>query len=157
MRLNLNFLPQGRKAQWIGILVAISLIVIVMLWQTGAFVGDKIKPGRTPLPDNASPRLRASARDAFIVQSINLPVIYKAVGTVRSRTEIDLSPRIVARIQEIKVRSGDRVARRLDDAINFRTRKNSIDIGGDTGTTAEYGITDIGCRITLLWPTNTVE
>ena len=124
MRLKLNFLPQGRKAKWIEIMVAMGLIVVVMLWQTGAFAGGKIKPGRTALPDAASPRLRASARDkteTIFVQSVDVPVVYKAVGTVRSRTQIDLSPRIVARIQEIKVRSGDRVVTgdvlvKLDDA-----------------------------------------
>jgi len=115
MRLRLKWLPTGRKAKWIEILVAIGLIVIVMFWQTGAFAGGKIKPGRTSLPD------AGNAAAPLTVQSVEVPVIYKAVGTVRSRTEIDLSPRIVARILEIKVRSGDRVAKgdvlvTLDDA-----------------------------------------
>ena len=119
--MKLNFLPKGRKAKWIEIIVAIVLVVVVMFWQTGAFAGGKIKPGRTPVPIAESQRLSAAARESIIVQSTNLPVVYKAVGTVHSRTEIDLSPRIVARIQEIKVRSGNRVAKsdvlvKLDDA-----------------------------------------
>lgn len=125
--MKLNILPTGRKAKWIEILVAIGLIVVVMFWQTGAFAGGKIKPGRTPLPDATSPHLSASAGESFngsktfVVKAVDLPVVYKAVGTVRSRTEIELSPRIVARILEIKVRSGDRVAKgdvlvTLDDA-----------------------------------------
>ena len=125
--MRLRLLPKDRKAKWIEIIVAISLIVIVMFWQTGAFAGGKIKPGRTPLPAAASLRLSASARESFdgsktlVVKAAEVPVVYKAVGTVRSRTEIDLSPRIVARIQEIKVRSGERVAKgdvlvKLDDA-----------------------------------------
>jgi len=110
-----NCLPTGRKAKWIEILVAVGLVAIVMLWQTGAFAGGKITPGRTPLPG------AAGGAKAIPVTPMELPVVYKAVGTVRSRTEIDLSPRIVARIQEIKVRSGDRVAKgevlvKLDDA-----------------------------------------
>jgi RND family efflux transporter MFP subunit len=115
MRLKLNFLPKGRKAKWLEILVAVGLIVVVMLWQTGTFAGGTIKPGRTPLP-------AATAHGArMTVHAVDVPVVYKAVGTVRSRTEIELSPRIVARIQEIKVRSGDRVAKgdvlvTLDDA-----------------------------------------
>ncbi len=110
-----KWLPTGKTAKWIEILVAIGLIVVVMFWQTGAFAGGKIKPGRTSLPG------AAGGAATLTVQSVEVPVVYKAVGTVRSRTEIDLSPRIVARIQEIKVRSGDRVTKgnvlvKLDDA-----------------------------------------
>ena len=113
--MKLNLLPKGRKAKWIEIIVAIGLIVVVMFWQTGAFAGGKIKPGRTPLPGTDS------QGGTITVNATEIPLVYKAVGTVRSRTEIDLSPRIVARIQEIKVRSGDRVAKgdvlvKLDDA-----------------------------------------
>jgi RND family efflux transporter MFP subunit len=129
MKLKLKWLPTSRKAKWLEIIVAVGLIVVVMFWQTGAFAGGKIKPGRTPLPGATTPRRsvpavslsNGSARETIVVQSTNLPVIYKAVGTVRSRTQIDLAPRIVARILEIKVRSGDRVAKgdvlvKLDDA-----------------------------------------
>jgi HlyD family secretion protein len=114
VRLKLNWLPAGRKAKWLEIVVALGLIVVVMLWQTGAFIGGKIQPGRTPLPGVAG-----GAR-TIAVEAATLPVIYRAVGTVRSRTQIDLAPRIVARILEIPVRSGDRVAKgdillKLDD------------------------------------------
>jgi RND family efflux transporter MFP subunit len=125
--MKLRLLPSGRAAQWIEIVSALGLIAGVMLWQTGAFAGGKIKPGRTPLPNAVTPRLCASAGEslndshAFVVQAIDLPVVYRAVGTIRSRTQVDLSPRMVARIQEIRARSGDRVARgdllvKLDDA-----------------------------------------
>ena len=115
-----NWLHTGRRAKWIETLVAIGLIVVVIGWQTGVFASGKINPGRTPLPGAAALRLTASAREVTL-QPTNLPVIYKAVGTVHSRTEIDLTPRLVARILEIKVRSGDRVTKgdelvKLDDA-----------------------------------------
>lgn len=115
LRLKMHWLPTSRNAKWIEISVAIGLIVVVMFWQTGAFAGGKIKPGRTPLPG------ATVGAGTLTVQSVEVPVIYKAVGTVRSRTEIDLAPRIVARVVEIKVRSGDRVSKgdvlvKLDDA-----------------------------------------
>jgi RND family efflux transporter MFP subunit len=112
--MRLRLLPTGRAAKWIEIGIGLALIVLVMLWQGGALSGHKIAPGTSPLPGNAD------AGAAFQVQPLPQPVVYRAVGTVRSRTQVDLSPRIVARIQELPVRSGDRVVKgdllaKLDD------------------------------------------
>ncbi len=106
----------GSYTKWIQISAATGLIVLVMLWQTGALAGSRIVPGQTELPAGPS-----TDKDTFVVQSVQRPVTYRAVGTVRSRTQVDLAPRIVARILEIPVRSGDRVAKgdillKLDDA-----------------------------------------
>jgi RND family efflux transporter MFP subunit len=113
--MKIRFLFGSRTARWIEAALAISLILFVMLWQAGALAGGRIKPGSAELPP------AAAAADAFTVQPVQQPVVYRAVGTVRSRTQVDLAPRIVSRIQEIAVRSGDRVARgdlllKLDDA-----------------------------------------
>lgn len=43
------------------------------------------------------------------VKLSEVPEVYRAVGTVRSRTEVQVSPRVVGRILEIPVRSGDAV------------------------------------------------
>lgn len=110
-----RLLPTGRAAQWMEIGLGIGLIVLAMLWQAGALSGHKIEPGA------AAPAATPAGVKSIPVQAVPQPVIYRAVGTVHSRTQIDLSPRIVARILEIPVRSGDRVAKgallaRLDDA-----------------------------------------
>lgn len=106
----------GSHNKWIQVGAATGLIVLVMLWQTGALAGSKIAPGQTELSSTLAP-----ATGSFEVQAVQRPVVYRAVGTVRSRTQVDLAPRIVARILEIPVRSGDRVAKgdillKLDDA-----------------------------------------
>lgn len=106
----------GRTAQWIQIGAATGFIILVVLWQTGALTGSKIAPGETELPAAST-----TERDTFVVQLVQRPVFYRAVGTVRSRTQVDLAPRIVARILEILVHSGGRVAKgdillKLDDA-----------------------------------------
>ena len=43
------------------------------------------------------------------IKEQEIPTYYRAVGTVHSRTEVELASRITARIIEIKARSGDKV------------------------------------------------
>ena len=115
LKFPLKWIPAGRTAKWLEISIGIAAIVLVMLWQSGALTSGKIQPGDISIIDPVS------AAKTITVQAGELPTLYKAVGTVRSRTQIDLAPRIVARIREIKVRSGDHVAKgdllvTLDDA-----------------------------------------
>ena len=54
------------------------------------------------------------------ISHIDVPLIYTTVGTIRSRDEIDLAPRITARIIEVKKWGGDTVKKgelliKLDD------------------------------------------
>jgi RND family efflux transporter MFP subunit len=97
----------------VGLLVAGGLLA-VLLWQAGVFRGGQIAPGEQALP------LAVTSGRALVVAATSVPVMYRTVGTVRSRDEIDLSPRLTARIVEVCFRGGDAVPAdavliRLDD------------------------------------------
>jgi len=78
--------------------------------------------GPKPATPGATPKPVAAGTGAGVkVEVREEPVIYKAVGTLRSRDQVELSPRIVARIVDISARSGDRVTKgqalfKLDDS-----------------------------------------
>jgi RND family efflux transporter MFP subunit len=105
-----------RLRGWVPVIGGLTLIVVLVLWQGGAFRSGQILPGET-----APPKAAPSAGKPLRLAPTEIPVTYKAIGTVRSRTQVELSPRIVARVLEVPVRSGDRIKKddilvRLDDA-----------------------------------------
>jgi len=82
----------------------VTLLIIIMI-QTGIFSTGKISPGK------GISKSDSISGNKITVKEIEIPVIYHAVGTIRSRTEVELSSRITARITEIKVRSGDKISK----------------------------------------------
>ena len=86
----------------IGPVTGVVGLLLLMMVQGGYFASGQIVPGIT----GEKP---AGNEETFKVAETVKPDFYQAIGTVRSRNEIDVVPRIVARILEIKVRSGDSV------------------------------------------------
>ena len=100
-----------------SIFAAASLVFILwaMLYQSGTVGGPvKIAPGETQAPGVSG--------EWTELRPTRIPMIYKAVGTVRSREMVDIFSRLpAARITEIRVRSGDAVKKgdilvRLEDS-----------------------------------------
>ncbi len=79
-----------------------ALLVVMMLWLSGAFV-DKVEPGpplaKPPPPDLKTQRVQLQA----------FPMLLEQVGTVRTRKEAQVSSRIMAQVREVLVREGDEV------------------------------------------------
>ena len=93
-----------KKLIKIAVIAAAGLIIVaVILYQTGTFRSGMIAPGEQ------SAKKTKSNKNLFKLTQTQIPIIYKTVGTVRSRDEIELSPRIIARITQIPRRSGDSV------------------------------------------------
>lgn len=93
-----------KKLLKIAVIVAAALIIIaVILYQTGVFRSGMITPG-----EQAAGKKKSDIK-LFKLTQTKIPLIYKTVGTVRSRDEIELSPRIIARITKITRRSGDSI------------------------------------------------
>ncbi|MDD5597477.1 MAG: efflux RND transporter periplasmic adaptor subunit [Victivallaceae bacterium] len=84
-------------------IIAALMILAAILYQTGTFRSGMITPGEKTLPEVKK------EHKLFKLTRTEAPVIYRTVGTVRSRDEIELSPRITARIINITRRSGDSV------------------------------------------------
>jgi len=107
------------------IIAAVLIIVAVILYQTGTFHSGMIPPGEQPVAHK-----KVSKAKLFKLKLSEIPIIYKSVGTVRSRDEIELAPRITARIIEITKRSGDSVKAdeilvRLDNS-DLKAAENQI-------------------------------
>jgi len=95
---------QTLTGRLIGPAIGVGGLLFLMLFQGGFFASGQIVPG-------ISNEAQAGNVDTLIVEQTVKPDFYQAIGTVRSRNEIDVVPRIIARILEIKVRSGDVVKR----------------------------------------------
>lgn len=95
---------QTLTGRLIGPAIGVGGLLFLMLFQGGFFASGQILPG-------ISNESQAGNADTLTVEQTVKPDFYQAIGTVRSRNEIDVVPRIIARILEIKVRSGDVVKR----------------------------------------------
>ncbi|NLF39220.1 efflux RND transporter periplasmic adaptor subunit, partial [bacterium] len=120
---------------------ALALLALI-LWQAGVFTTGRIAPGRTALAPVAA------TGAAAVVEQVTLPVTYRAVGTVSSRTMVDISPRVVARVLEMPARSGDRVKKgdllvKLDDA----DLSASVNQAAERLKAAQAGVTASGEKV----------
>lgn len=97
-----NKQPLARRL--VGPVVGVGGLLFLMLFQGGFFASGQIAPG-------IGSEAQAGNADTLTVEQAVKPDFYQAIGTVRSRNEVDVVPRIIARILEIKVRSGDVVKR----------------------------------------------
>lgn len=118
------------KIKTFGIPVAaILLLILMILWQAGAFK-DKIEPGIIARQNSyRGETLTVAARDIMQYE--------EASATVRSRHSVDIAARILAPIKAIHVKSGDLVDKddlliELDDrnmranAAQARARINAV-------------------------------
>lgn len=87
----------------VGFLLVTLSIVLLITWQTGGFE-TKIAAETPALP--TTPPLAGNVAKA---EKIRVPMVEEAVGTIQSRHKVDVTPRIQAVIEEIRVNAGDRV------------------------------------------------
>ena len=80
----------------------LSVLVFAAGLLTGC--GEKIAPGTTSM--DSLPVVKAPSAVAVLTSR---PLIYEAVGTVRSRTSTTLSGKIVGAVEAVLVKEGDRV------------------------------------------------
>lgn len=98
--------------------VSLALLLLagaLVAWAMGAFRGGRIAPGRAAAPAGlpALPRTATAERSP-------VALFEEALGTVRSRTRVEISAQVIARILEVLPRVGTVVAAkdplvRLDD------------------------------------------
>ncbi len=92
----------GRTVLTLVALVAVLLVM--MMWLAGVF-RTKIEAG--PAQEPAAVATGPTTR----VESRRYPTIVEQAGTVRTRTEAQISSRLMAQVQEVLVREGDMIRR----------------------------------------------
>jgi multidrug efflux pump subunit AcrA (membrane-fusion protein) len=107
MMSNSEINPSGRKqmlrmraVKGLGMLAVLALL---MMWLAGTF-RTKIGPAVSTEPISSRKEL-----SAVKVERRTFPLLIDQVGTVRSRTEAQVSTRIMAQVSEIRVKEGDSV------------------------------------------------
>ncbi len=84
------------------IVALVAALLVMMLWLAGAF-RHKIPagPAQEPSPVAVGQTVRVETRQ--------YPMIVEQAGTVRTRTEAQVSSRLMAQVQEVLVREGDTI------------------------------------------------
>lgn len=80
----------------------VAVLVVLMLWLSGAFL-NKVEP--KPPKESKETQPLKTAR----VERQRFPLVVEQVGTLRARTEAQVSSRIMAQVKEIHVAEGDQV------------------------------------------------
>ena len=96
----------NKRLKFILIIAGSLALLIVILFQAGMFVSGRIAPGNKKLTDKS-----VIKGTRTVIKKSVIPELYYAVGTIHSRTEVELSSRITARVIEVKKRSGDKAAK----------------------------------------------
>lgn len=98
--------------------LGLAVLGVVMLYMMGAFRTGVIEPGLVEAgPPEAPP-------DNTTTASLEkIPQWYEAVGTVRPRTEANISSQVSGRILSVEVRAGDRV-KKGDPLIRLDNRES---------------------------------
>lgn len=100
-------------------IVGLVVLVVVIAWLAGAFT-RKIPAGQAALPGDALADLKAQG--TYEVQEISKDSIEEAIGTLKAASRTEISSRVLARINEITVRAGDKVVQ--DDVLIELDRKD---------------------------------
>jgi RND family efflux transporter MFP subunit len=120
---------KSKKIRIILLFVVLGVALGVIVWRTTAV--KPIQPGRVTatVAEAPAPAVQATAEVEQLAQW------YEAVGTLRPRTESNISAQVTAQILSVEVNSGDRVGPgdllvKLDDR-QFRSRQDQARRGLD--------------------------
>ncbi len=105
-----------RFSKWIGVVLAVAALVLLLLWMQGILGGGKIRPGEVPVVQTE----RSPAQGEGEADRRKFVKREEAVGTVKTKREVMIAPRIMGTILELPFRAGDKVTQgqmlaKLDD------------------------------------------
>lgn len=111
-------------AQIVSPIVGAGLMIFLMLYMSGFFASGLVGP------DTTAPVLKLSLvpNETATAEAVEIPIIYRAMGTVESKITANVAAQIQARILTVKVDEGDHVKKgdlliTLDDE-EFVARRN---------------------------------
>lgn len=94
---------RGFRRQLIKGLGLVAILILLMMWLAGVFK-SKVQPGKPELAGRPAEEVQL-----FKAERVTYPLLIDQVGTVRSRTEAQVSARIMAQVKDVRVREGEHV------------------------------------------------
>lgn len=88
-------------------IAAFGLLGLLLLYMLGIIGGERIAPGNKAVARGKS----VLAEQTIAVEKREIEDVVSWPGTIYSRTEASIAPKITARIEEIRVHAGDRVTK----------------------------------------------
>ncbi len=112
----------------VSLVLFLALLAGVVLYAMGTFHGEQVPPGRAPAPAGEP----APARTAT-AERVTVPTFEEAVGTVGSRTRVDVAAQVTARVKAVHAVAGALVTAKsvlveLDDRELSARREQASDV-----------------------------